>query len=78
MDEARAVVRRLERIEALERGRARVGVLLAEVQALLVEAEEWVRAEPGGTEPAEDALERCRDALTARERAPAGVGEAAR
>jgi hypothetical protein len=70
MDEARAVVRRLGRIEALERGRAPAGALLAEVQALLVEAEAWVRAEPGGTEPAEDALARCRDALTAREPAP--------
>jgi len=78
MDEARAVVRRLGRIEALERGRAPAGALLAEVRALLVEAEAWVRAEPSGTEPAEDALERCRDALTAHERAPAGVGAAAR
>jgi len=73
MDEARAVVRRLRRIEALERGRAPAGSLLAEVRELLVEAEAWVRAEPSGTEPAEEALERCREALRAGGRAPAGA-----
>jgi len=77
MDEARAVVRRLRRIEALDRGQASAGSLLAEVRELLAEAEAWVRAEPGGTEPAEEALERCRDALAAGDRATAGVGAAA-
>ena len=47
MDEARAVLRRLSRIEALEREGAPPRSLLAEVHALLAEA----------------ALERCRDAL---------------
>lgn len=74
MDEARAVVRRLKRIETLERGRAPAGSLLAEVRALLVEAEAWVRAEPGGTDAAEEALERCRDAVAAGERRPAAAG----
>ena len=73
MDEARAVVRRLRRIEALDRERAPARSLLAEVRELLTEAEAWVRAEPGGTEPAEEALERCRDALRADGRARAGV-----
>jgi hypothetical protein len=73
MDEARAVVRRLRRIEALDRGRAPAGSLLAEVRELLVEAEAWVRAEPGDTEPAEEALGRCRDALKLGGRAPAGA-----
>jgi hypothetical protein len=73
MDEARAVVRRLRRIEALERERAPAGSLLAEVRELLVEAEAWVRAEPCGTEPAEEALERCREELKAAGRAPAGA-----
>ncbi|HXZ57871.1 MAG TPA: hypothetical protein VEG40_09830 [Gaiellaceae bacterium] len=77
MDEARAVVRRLRRIEALDRGQAPAGSLLAEVRELLAEAEAWVRAEPGGTEPAEEVLERCRDALAAGGRATAGVGAAA-
>jgi hypothetical protein len=77
MDEARAVVRRLRRIEALDRGRAPAGSLLAEVRELLAEAEAWVRAEPGGTELAEEALERCRGALAAGSRATAGAGAAA-
>jgi hypothetical protein len=65
MDEARRVLRRLRRIEALERERAPVRTLLAEVHALLEEAEEWVAAEVDGTAEAEAALERCRDALPA-------------
>jgi hypothetical protein len=73
MDEARAVMRRLRRIEALDRDRAPAGSLLEEVRALLVEAEAWVRAEPVGTAPAEDALERCREAVTAGRRAPVGA-----
>ena len=63
MDEARAVLRRLRRIEALERERAPVRSILAEIHALLEEAEAWLAAEPGGSDPAEAALERCRDAL---------------
>jgi hypothetical protein len=63
MDEARAVLRRLSRIEALEREGAPARSLLAEVHALLGEAEAWVVAERGGAECAEAALERCRDAL---------------
>jgi hypothetical protein len=63
MDEARAVLRRLSRIEALEREGAPARSLLAEVHALLGEAEAWVAAERGGAERARAALERCRDAL---------------
>lgn len=63
MDEARAVLRRLERIEALEREGAPARSLLAEVRALLEEADVWLAAEDDGTEGAEAALERCRDAL---------------
>jgi hypothetical protein len=63
MDEARAVMARLERIEALEADGAPAGVLLDEVRNLLAEAEVWVRSEHGGTDLAETALERCRDAL---------------
>jgi hypothetical protein len=63
MDEARAVLRRLRRIEALEREGAPTRSLLAEVHALLGEAEAWVASEREGTEVAEQALERCRDAL---------------
>lgn len=74
MDEARAVVRRLRRIEALEHERVPAGSLLAEVRALFAEAEAWVRAEPGGTDAAEDAIGRCRDAVAAGERMPAAAG----
>ena len=63
MDEARAVLARLERIEALEAGDAPAGVLLEEVRGLLADAEVWVRAERQGTDLAETALERCREAL---------------
>ena len=63
MDEARAVIARLDRIEALDRERAPVGVLLAEVRALLTEAEAWARAEPAGSDRAAEALDRCREAV---------------
>lgn len=64
MDEARAVLQRLRRIEVLEREGAPAQSLLAEVHALLDEAEAWLGAEGTGTEPAEAVLERCREALT--------------
>lgn len=71
MDEARAVLERLHRIELLEREGATAPHLLGELRALLTEAEAWVRAESGGTERAEAALDECRRALE-RERVPAG------
>jgi len=74
MDEARAVIRRLERIEALDRNSAPAGVLLAEGRALLEEAEAWVQVEPSGTGAAEDALGRCRSALGAPEAAASALG----
>jgi hypothetical protein len=67
MDEARAVLARLERIEALEARGAPAGRLLDEVRGLLAEAEAWVRTEREGTDLAESALERCREALHAAE-----------
>jgi hypothetical protein len=63
MDEARAVMRRLGRIEALDREGTPPRSLLAEVHALLGEAEAWVASERGGADDAEAALDRCRDAL---------------
>jgi hypothetical protein len=47
VDEARAVLERLARIERLRREGALPGVLLDELRALLGEAEEWSRAEGG-------------------------------
>ena len=46
MDEARAVLDRLSRIEALDRDAAPAGELLDELRGLLREAETWLRAEP--------------------------------
>jgi hypothetical protein len=63
MNEARAVLQRLRRIEALEHEGAPVRSVLAEVRALLAEAEAWASCERGATDLAEEALERCREAL---------------
>ncbi len=45
MDEARAVLARVERIEALERAGAPAETLLAELAALAREAADWAEAE---------------------------------
>ena len=45
MDEARAVIRRLDRIDALEREGAAAPTLLAELRELVHEAEAWARLE---------------------------------
>jgi hypothetical protein len=63
VEEARAVLARLDRIEELETGGAPASVLLAEVRALLHEAETWVRAEPAETRAAAEVVDRCRVAL---------------
>ncbi|HEY7708106.1 MAG TPA: hypothetical protein VH968_13140 [Gaiellaceae bacterium] len=67
MDEARAVLHRLDRIEALDRDDAPTGVLLDELRGLVRDAEAWLRAEP---EPhgAVEALAGCRRALAANDR----------
>jgi hypothetical protein len=64
VDETRAVIERLERIEALDREAAPAEALLDELRELLTEAEAWVRAERPGVR-AEAAVERCRLALDA-------------
>jgi hypothetical protein len=48
VDEARRVIRRLERIEALQSARAPAEVLLDEVRQLLREGEAWLAAEQDG------------------------------
>ena len=45
MDEARAVLERLERIEAMDRAGADAPSLLAELRELVREATEWADAE---------------------------------
>jgi hypothetical protein len=68
VDEARAVIDRLERIEALRRHDAPAGLLLGEVRALLAEAEVWAEADRPG-ERALEAMDRCHEAVAAGERA---------
>ena len=68
MDEAHAVMQRLERIEALDRERARPETLIAELRELVREAQDWVRAEgePGRAVAAVDELSESLSASTAR------------
>ena len=61
MDESRAILERLERIEELEHAGATAVELVDELRALLVEAEAWSRQE-GGQEGAR-AVEELRSAL---------------
>jgi hypothetical protein len=63
MDEARAVIERLDRIEALEHEGANPSALLAELRELVREAEAWARTERD--ERAELAVERCSEAMAA-------------
>ena len=63
MDEARAVLARLDRIEALEREGAPPGALLEELRGLVQAAEAWARLE--ADDRATTAVERCADALAA-------------
>jgi hypothetical protein len=69
MDEARRVLARLERIEALDRARAGPDDLLAELRSLLSEAEAWARAEHPVPDEAIEALERCRQRVCGPENA---------
>ncbi len=61
MDESRAVLARLERIEALDRAGAGRGELLSELRALLEEAEAWSSTEGG--DAGEAAVDNLRTAL---------------
>ena len=62
MNEARAVLGRIRRIDALRRERAGSAALLAEVEQLLVEARAWLDAE-GGDDQASAELCRARGAV---------------
>ena len=67
MEKERAILERLERIDALRTDDAPAGVLLVEVRALLADAEDWVS---GARVPSRtsDAVENAREALAAGER----------
>jgi hypothetical protein len=62
MDEARAVLARLDRIEELDREGAPPGVLLEELRGLVQAAETWAKLE--GDERARTAVEGCDAALS--------------
>lgn len=62
VDQARAVLTRLERIDALKQADAPARTLLDEVRELLSEAEAWVAADRPG-ETAEEALARSQRAF---------------
>jgi hypothetical protein len=68
MEEARRVIERLDRIDALNRATASPAELLAELRGLLHDAEAWVRVE--GCDEADEAVIRLREAL-ARDAVPA-------
>jgi hypothetical protein len=59
LDEAVRVLRRLERIETLERRRAPAGEVLHELRELVLEAEAWARLEGDGR--ARDAIAKLRE-----------------
>lgn len=59
MDEATKVLRRLERIESLDRGVVPASRLLDELRALVREAEAWARVE--GDQRAQSAVSRLID-----------------
>ena len=64
MDEARRILERLERIDALRRDGAPAKDLLAEVRNLLAEGERWLAAEkPEDVERARAALAECQAVL---------------
>jgi hypothetical protein len=63
MDEARIVLERIRRIDALQRERAGPYALLAEVEQLVVEAGRWLGTE-GGDDEAGVSLDRVNGAVT--------------
>lgn len=71
MDEARTVIRRLERIETLQSSHAPAAELLAEVRQLLREGEAWLAAEHEGARGADG------DGVRTGSRSPTGRAEAA-
>lgn len=70
MEEARAVIARLDRIEAMERAREPAELVLDQIALLALEAERWLETEQAAGAGAQKALERC---LAALERPPAGA-----
>jgi hypothetical protein len=68
VEEARAVIARLDRIEAMERAHEPVPLVLHELELLVAETESWLEREGSSASAARGALERF---LRALERVPA-------
>jgi uncharacterized protein YjhX (UPF0386 family) len=62
VDEARAVIARLDRVELLERSGAAAEDVLVEIERLLCEVEAWLERE-GAPARVSDLLEACREQL---------------
>ena len=73
MKEARAVIARLDRIEAMERARDPAVHLLNELESLIPEARRWLEQEGPDAVAARVALERCQLALKVRPGHPRGA-----
>ena len=67
MEQERAILERLERIDSLQRADAPARVVLAEIRCLLSDAEQWVREDPSAPGRAATALERSEAAIAAGE-----------
>ena len=70
VEKEQAIWERLERIDGLREDDAPAGILLAEVRALLAEAEEWMREEADAPRRAAVALDRSKAVLAAGEQQP--------
>jgi hypothetical protein len=63
VEEARAVIARLDRIEAMERAQEPASLLLSELELLMLETKRWLEREKPPAPAARAALERCLLAL---------------
>jgi glutathione S-transferase len=63
VNEARAVIARLDRIEAMERAREPAELVLGQLALLVAETERWLETERTAGVAARKALERCLQAL---------------
>jgi hypothetical protein len=59
MEEARAVIARLDRIEAMARAQVPAALVLSELELLIPEARRWLEREGLAAAAARAALERC-------------------
>jgi hypothetical protein len=78
VEEARAVIARLDRIEAMERANEPASLLLRELELLVADTESWLECEGQPAVVAREALERCLRALERAPVEPCGIAGVAR